>query len=82
MDGAVAALGDDIRQFPEIAPTALLGREWTGVAVMRLPDRAGYHRVRSPFVSEADAARVLTSHVQLRRDPQIVHEVGDEEGAA
>ena len=35
---SVAALGDDVRQYPEIAPTALLGREWTGVAVMRLPD--------------------------------------------
>jgi S-DNA-T family DNA segregation ATPase FtsK/SpoIIIE len=83
MDGAVAALGDDIRQYPEIAPTALLGREWTGVAVMRLPDRAGYHRVRTPFVGEANAASVLTAHAHLRRDPQVVHEAGDDaEGAA
>jgi S-DNA-T family DNA segregation ATPase FtsK/SpoIIIE len=83
MDGAVAALGDDIRQYPEIAPTSLLGREWTGVAVMRLPDRAGYHRVRTPFVSEADAAQVLTAHVHLRREVQIVHEAGEtEEGVA
>ena len=37
MDGAVAALGDEIRQYPDVAPTNLIGREWTGVAVMRLP---------------------------------------------
>ena len=53
MDGAVAALGDDIRQYPDVAPTLLIGREWTGVAVMRLPDRAGYHRVRTPHVTES-----------------------------
>ncbi len=56
MDGAVAALGDDIRQYPDVAPTLLIGREWTGVAVMRLPDRAGYHRVRTPHITETDAA--------------------------
>ena len=59
MDGAVAALGDDIRQYPDIAPTLLIGREWTGVAVMRLPDRPGYHRVRTPHVTEADAAQLI-----------------------
>jgi S-DNA-T family DNA segregation ATPase FtsK/SpoIIIE len=67
MDGAVAALGDEIRQFPDIAPTQLVGRQWTGVAVMRLPDRAGYHRVRTPHVSEHDAARVLTESNHLTR---------------
>jgi hypothetical protein len=41
-------------QFPEIAPTGLIGRQWTGLAVMRLPDRAGYHRVRTPCVTEGD----------------------------
>jgi S-DNA-T family DNA segregation ATPase FtsK/SpoIIIE len=69
MDGAVAALGDDIRQYPDVAPTNLIGREWTGVAVMRLPDRAGYHRVRTPHVTEADAARLVGAVADLRQTP-------------
>jgi S-DNA-T family DNA segregation ATPase FtsK/SpoIIIE len=75
MEGAVAALGDDIRQYPDIAPTQLIGRQWTGVAVMRLPDRAGYHRVRTPFVSEADAARIAQHYAALSESPRILHAV-------
>jgi S-DNA-T family DNA segregation ATPase FtsK/SpoIIIE len=81
MDGAVAALGDDIRQYPDIAPTKLIGRQWTGVAVMRLPDRAGYHRVRTPYVSEADAARIASHHAALRRAPRSLHVVDQEVSA-
>ncbi len=69
MDGAVAALGDDIRQYPDVAPTNLIGREWTGVAVMRLPDRAGYHRIRTPHVTEHDAAQLAAAFAQLRCKP-------------
>ena len=69
MDGAVAALGDDIRLYPEMAPTELIGRQWTGVAVLRRPDRAGYHRVRTPFVSEHDAAHLVSHFQHLRRTP-------------
>jgi S-DNA-T family DNA segregation ATPase FtsK/SpoIIIE len=69
MDGAVAALGDEIRQYPEIAPTGLIGRQWTGVAVMRLPDRAGFHRVRTPFVTEGDAARITEHYRPLCWSP-------------
>lgn len=69
MDGAVAALGDDIRQYPEMAPTELIGRQWTGVAVLRRPDRAGYHRVRTPFVREHDAAHVVSHFERLRQVP-------------
>jgi S-DNA-T family DNA segregation ATPase FtsK/SpoIIIE len=68
MDGAVAALGDDIRQYPDIAPTQLVGQGWTGVAVLRLPDRTGFHRARTPYVSEADAARVVGGFGHLRRE--------------
>jgi S-DNA-T family DNA segregation ATPase FtsK/SpoIIIE len=65
MDGAVAALGDEIRQYPDIAPTQLIGQEWTGVAVMRLPDRPGYHRVRTPYVAESDAAQLISPLAHL-----------------
>jgi S-DNA-T family DNA segregation ATPase FtsK/SpoIIIE len=76
MDGAVAALGDEIRQYPEIAPTELIGRQWTGVAVMRRPDRAGYHRVRTPHVSELDAGRLLAGCSHLGRPIGQVVEAG------
>lgn len=79
MDGAVAALGDDIRQYPDIAPTELVGRQWTGVAVMRFPDRPGFHRVRTPFVSEIDAARIVGRGVQLCRPLPSVHVLAGEE---
>jgi S-DNA-T family DNA segregation ATPase FtsK/SpoIIIE len=77
MDGAVAALGDDIRQYPDVAPTLLIGREWTGVAVMRLPDRAGYHRVRAPHVTEADATQLIGAFAHLRQPVQALHLVDD-----
>jgi S-DNA-T family DNA segregation ATPase FtsK/SpoIIIE len=80
MDGAVAALGDDIRQYPDIAPTELVGRQWTGVAVMRFPDRPGFHRVRTPFVSESDAARIVGKGVQLMRPPPLHVLAGEEAG--
>jgi len=77
MEGAVAALGDEIRQYPDIAPTTLMGREWTGVAVMRLPDRAGYHRVRTPFVSEADAASIVNYYGPLTQTPRTLRAVDE-----
>ena len=79
MDGAVAALGDDIRQYPDLAPTLLIGREWTGVAVMRLPDRAGYHRVRTPHVTETDAAQLIEAYAGLRQAPHILQVVSDDQ---
>jgi S-DNA-T family DNA segregation ATPase FtsK/SpoIIIE len=82
MDGAVAALGDEIRQYPDIAPTNLIGREWTGVAVMRLPDRPGYHRVRTPHVTEADAARLAATTAPLARPPRVLHFVDVAEASA
>jgi S-DNA-T family DNA segregation ATPase FtsK/SpoIIIE len=76
MDGAVAALGDDTRQYVDVAPTLLIGREWTGVAVMRLPDRAGYHLVRTPHVTESDAARLIGACAGLREPPHTPRVVG------
>ena len=78
MEGAVAALGEDIRKHPDIAPTDLIGRLWTGVTVMRLPDRAGYHRVRTPYVSEADAAGILKRYASLTQIPRTLHAVDQE----
>jgi S-DNA-T family DNA segregation ATPase FtsK/SpoIIIE len=82
MEGAVAALGDEIRQYPQIAPTNLIGRNWAGVAVMRLPDRAGYHRIRTPHVAEVDAAQLLSAHSHLVHHPHALHALADQHSKA
>lgn len=68
-DAAVAALGDDIRQWPDANPTTLQDPAYVGVAVMNSPGKAGYTRVRTPYVAEQDAARVIAATSHLTADP-------------
>ena len=51
MEAAVAALGEDIRQCPDASPVALQDPRYIGVAAMVVPGRAGFTRVRFPFVA-------------------------------
>jgi len=48
VDGAVAALGEEIRQHPDVSPVLLNDPAYVGVAVTSLPGRPGFHRVRTP----------------------------------
>ena len=48
VDGAVAALGEEIRQHPDASPVQLNDPAYVGVAVTSLPGRPGFHRVRTP----------------------------------
>jgi DNA segregation ATPase FtsK/SpoIIIE, S-DNA-T family len=48
VDGAVAALGEEIRQHPDASPVLLNDPAYVGVAVTSLPGRPGFHRVRPP----------------------------------
>jgi hypothetical protein len=53
--------------------------------VMRLPDRAGYQRVRTPHVSETAAAQLITNTTHLRQEPHANNafvEIQAAEGAA
>jgi S-DNA-T family DNA segregation ATPase FtsK/SpoIIIE len=68
-DGAVAALGDEIRQYPDLSPVTLVDPQWVGVAVTRLPGRAGYARIRTPYLAEADVANVVATTVARCRQP-------------
>lgn len=68
-EAAVAALGADIRQYPEANPVALQDPVYVGVASMVVQGRPGFVRVRTPYVSDADVARVCTSTAGLTRDP-------------
>ncbi|GAA2064177.1 hypothetical protein GCM10009801_08610 [Streptomyces albiaxialis] len=68
-DAAVAALGDDIREYPDASPVALQDPRYVGVAVMSQYGREGFVRVRTPYVEPEDAARVAASTAHLTRDP-------------
>lgn len=68
-DAAVAALGEDIRDWPDANPVQLQDPAYVGVAVMKLSGRSGFTRLRSPYVAEADAARIAAETAHLTADP-------------
>jgi S-DNA-T family DNA segregation ATPase FtsK/SpoIIIE len=69
VDGAVAALGEEIRQHPEISPVLLNDPAYVGVAVTSLPGRPGFHRVRTPQVDHHQVAAIIRATAGLRADP-------------
>ncbi|MFD5702151.1 FtsK/SpoIIIE domain-containing protein [Streptomyces lasiicapitis] len=68
-DAAVAALGEDIRNWDDMNPVNLQGPAYVGVMVMSNPHGPGYIRVRTPYVSDEDAARIAAQTAPLTRDP-------------
>jgi S-DNA-T family DNA segregation ATPase FtsK/SpoIIIE len=69
VDGAVAALGEEIRQHPDASPVLLNDPAYVGVAVTSLPGRPGFYRVRTPQVDHHQVAAVIRSTAGLRADP-------------
>jgi DNA segregation ATPase FtsK/SpoIIIE, S-DNA-T family len=69
LDGAVAALGEEIRQHPDASPVLLNDPAYVGVAVTSLPGRPGFHRVRTPQVDHHQVAAIVRATAGLRRDP-------------
>jgi DNA segregation ATPase FtsK/SpoIIIE, S-DNA-T family len=69
VDGAVAALGEEIRQHPDASPVLLNDPAYVGVAVTSLPGRSGFHRVRTPQVDHHHVAALIRATTGLRRDP-------------
>jgi S-DNA-T family DNA segregation ATPase FtsK/SpoIIIE len=69
LDGAVAALGEEIRSHPEASPVRLNDPAYVGVAVTSLPGRPGFHRVRTPAVDPAQLATIVRASAGLRADP-------------
>jgi DNA segregation ATPase FtsK/SpoIIIE, S-DNA-T family len=68
-DGAVAALGEEIRHHPEASPVLLNDPVYVGVAVTSLPGRPGFHRVRTPQVDQHQVAAIIRATTGLRADP-------------
>jgi DNA segregation ATPase FtsK/SpoIIIE, S-DNA-T family len=92
-DGAVAALGEEIRQHPDVSPVLLNDPAYVGVAVTSLPGRSGFHRVRTPQVDHHQVAAIIRARARLRTDPagllaeqapglRVVPEMPAPEGAA
>jgi hypothetical protein len=69
LDGAVAALGEEIRQHPDLSPVLLNDPAYVGVAVTSLPGRPGFCRVRTPQVDHHHVAAVIRATDGLRADP-------------
>jgi S-DNA-T family DNA segregation ATPase FtsK/SpoIIIE len=69
LDGAVAALGEEIRQHPDASPVQLNDPAYVGVAVTSLPGRPGFHRVRTPQVDHHQVAAIIHATAGLRADP-------------
>jgi hypothetical protein len=69
VDGAVAALGEEIRQHPDVSPVLLNDPAYVGVAVTSLPGRPGFHRVRTPQVDHHQVAAIIRATSVRRADP-------------
>lgn len=75
-DAAVAALGEDIRDYPEAHPIALQDPVYIGVLTMVVEGRPGFTRVRTPFVSDGDAIQACTATAELTRNPMDLMPIG------
>jgi S-DNA-T family DNA segregation ATPase FtsK/SpoIIIE len=69
VDGAVAALGEEIRQHPDASPVLLNDPAYVGVAVTSLPGQPGFQRVRTPQVDHHQVAAIIRATAGLRADP-------------
>jgi DNA segregation ATPase FtsK/SpoIIIE, S-DNA-T family len=70
MDGAVAALGSQIRDYPGFSPVGLQGPEFAGCAVATM--RTGqdpFTRLRFPDITDADLQACAAVTADLRKDP-------------
>ncbi|MFJ8251266.1 FtsK/SpoIIIE domain-containing protein [Streptomyces sp. NPDC094466] len=68
-DAAVAALGEDIRNWPDADPVNLQGPAYVGVASMNHPTRPGFLRIRTPLVTGDDSATIAHQTAHLTQDP-------------
>ncbi|MEN8655805.1 FtsK/SpoIIIE domain-containing protein [Streptomyces sp. 21So2-11] len=68
-EAAVAALGEDIRNWADANPINLQNPAYVGVASMSHQSRPGFTRIRTPYVTDADAARIADETAHLTRDP-------------
>ncbi|MEV6314270.1 FtsK/SpoIIIE domain-containing protein [Streptomyces sp. NPDC051776] len=68
-DASVAALGEDIRNWPDADPINLQGSHYVGVASMAAEGRPGFVRVRTPRMDPHDVAAIANATAHLTQDP-------------
>jgi S-DNA-T family DNA segregation ATPase FtsK/SpoIIIE len=73
-EAAVAALGEEIREWPDANPINLQDPTYVGVASMNHQSQPGFTRIRTPYVQDADAARVAEQTARLTADPYALLE--------
>ncbi|MGW2560522.1 FtsK/SpoIIIE domain-containing protein [Streptomyces sp. NPDC001514] len=73
-EAAVAALGEEIREWPDANPVNLQDPAYVGVATMSHQSQPGFTRIRTPYVPDADAAHVADHTAHLTADPYTLLE--------
>jgi len=75
---AEAALGEQIKQYPDMNPMQFMRNEFRGCAVIASEDRPGFTRFRNPFCSPELAAAVAhdTKHLVMPRSGRLPLTVG------
>ncbi|MGW1609241.1 FtsK/SpoIIIE domain-containing protein [Streptomyces sp. NPDC002285] len=68
-EAAVAALGEEIRDWPDANPINLQDPTYVGVASMNHQSQPGFTRIRTPYVPDADAAEIAYATNYLTVDP-------------
>ncbi|MGW2225455.1 FtsK/SpoIIIE domain-containing protein [Streptomyces formicae] len=68
-EAAVAALGEDIPEWPDANPINLQDRSYVGVASMNHQSQPGFTRIRTPYVSGRDSAAIAEQTAHLTADP-------------
>lgn len=77
LEAAKATLGPDIGDYPGVSPVSLQLPEYAGVCVVSQRDgMVPFTRLRSPMVTEDQAAAVVAASAHLRRDPRAAWPVG------
>lgn len=68
-EAAVAALGEDIRDWPDANPINLQDPAYVGVASMNHQSQPGFTRIRTPYVPDEWAAEIAHKTAHLTADP-------------
>ncbi|MEU0370023.1 cell division protein FtsK [Streptomyces sp. NPDC006283] len=68
-EAAVAALGEEIRNWPDANPINLQDPAYVGVAAMNHQSQPGFTRIRTPYVPDACAADLAHATAHLTQDP-------------
>ncbi|MFJ9481166.1 hypothetical protein ACIRRI_40270 [Streptomyces mirabilis] len=73
-EASVAALGEEIRDWPDANPINLQDPTYVGVASMNHQSQPGFTRIRTPYVPDTEAARVAELTAHLTADPSVLLE--------